>query len=283
MATTFDSTRLEADPMVPRPMRIFRRWDETHDTFSIELDPGPDGFSFEAGQFNMLYAFGVGEVAISISGDPAKPETLTHTIRGVGAVTKALRALRPGETIGVRGPYGVGWPMREAEAKDVILVAGGIGLAPLRPALYHLLNHRDRYQGVVLTSGFRSPGDILYEDEIRDWRSRFDLEIELTVDNADPRWRGAVGVVTKLIPRMPFDPYKSVAMVCGPEIMMRFTVAALEKRGVERSAIYVSMERNMKCAIGLCGHCQFGPAFVCKDGPVFAFDSIGHLLTIEEV
>lgn len=283
MATTLDNSRLETDPMVPRPMRISRRWDDTHDTFSIELDPGPRGFPFEAGQFNMLYAFGVGEVAISISGDPAKPETLTHTIRGVGAVTQALRALRPGETIGVRGPYGVGWPMREGETKDVILVAGGIGLAPLRPALYHLLNHRDRYQGVVLTSGFRSPSDILYEDEIREWRSRFDLEIELTVDNADPRWRGAVGVVTKLIPRMPFDPYKAVAMVCGPEIMMRFTVAALEKRGVERSAIFVSMERNMKCAIGFCGHCQLGPSFICKDGPVFAYDSIGHLLTIEEV
>lgn len=283
MATTAELTTLAVDPMVPRPLRVVRRWVNTNDTFTIELDPGPDGFPFVPGQFNMLYAFGVGEVPISISGDPTTPATLIHTVRVVGAVTSALRALHPGDSVGVRGPFGSGWPIDQALGQDVVIIAGGIGLAPLRSAIYHFLANRSAYGQVSVGIGFRSPAELLFEDELRDWRSRFDLEIEVTVDTATESWHGQVGVVTKLIPRLPFDPARTVAMVCGPEIMMRFTVEALAKRGLPDSALYLSIERNMKCGLGYCGHCQFGPTFVCKDGPVFRYDTIEHLVRGKEI
>lgn len=283
MAITAEPFMTPVDAMVPRSLRVVRRWAETTDTFSLALDAGPDGFTFEPGQFNMVYAFGVGEVAISISGNPAATDTIVHTIRRVGAVTRALGDLNEGDHVGVRGPFGVGWPLAAAHGRDVVLVGGGIGLAPLRSAVYHVLEQRDRYQGFVLNVGFRSPAEVLYENELRTWRSRFDLEVELTVDSADEAWRGPVGVVTKLIPRMPFDPAETVAMICGPEIMMRFTVDALQQRGLNASDIHLSMERNMKCAVGLCGHCQFGPSFVCTDGPVYRYDTIEALLRTEEV
>ncbi|MDH3606590.1 MAG: Ni/Fe hydrogenase subunit gamma, partial [Acidimicrobiia bacterium] len=178
MATTAEPATIQVDPMVPRPMRILRRWAETDDTFTMELDPGPDGYPFVPGQFNMLYAFGVGEVAISISGDPTTPSTLIHTVRAVGAVTSALRDLEPGDSVGVRGPFGVGWPVDEAIGQDVVIIAGGIGLAPLRPAIYHVLGNRARYGQISVGIGFRSPAEMIFEEELREWRSRFDLEIE---------------------------------------------------------------------------------------------------------
>jgi NAD(P)H-flavin reductase len=231
----------------------------------------------------MLYVFGVGEVPISISGDPDRPENLMHTTRAVGTVTKAMAELQKGDVIGIRGPYGTSWPVDRAEGYDVVFVAGGIGLAPLRPALYHVLAHRDRYGKVVLLYGTRSPDDILYRSELEQWRSRFDLEVHVTVDYADATWRGNVGVVTSLIPKAPFDPLHSMAMICGPEVMMRFTAIELLKRGIEHEHIYLTMERNMKCAIGFCGHCQFGQHFVCRDGPVFSYARIGHMLSQWEV
>jgi NAD(P)H-flavin reductase len=258
-------------------------WDNTDDTFTVELDPGPAGFSFRPGQFNMLYLFGVGEVPISMSGDPAVPSRVLHTIRGVGPVTTAMRDLVEGDLVGVRGPFGTPWPVGLASSRDVVFVAGGIGLAPLRPALYHVLEHRDEYERVSLLYGVRSPGDLLYEDELAEWRARFDMAVRVTVDTADRRWRGSVGVVTKLVPRAPFDPHDTVAFICGPEIMMRFAAEELVKRGVRTGRIYLSMERNMKCGIGLCGHCQFGKDFVCKDGPVFTYEAVHSRLDIREV
>lgn len=281
MATTADL--LSMDPMVPRPMQITRRWTNTDDTFTIELDPGPAGFSFAPGQFNMLYAFGVGEVAISISGDPGDGSSLTHTVRAVGAVTSAIRSLEPGDPIGIRGPFGIGWPLEAALGHDVVIVAGGIGLAPLRPSIYHLLTHRKDYGQISIGLGFRTPADMLYPDQLHEWRGRFDTECEVTVDSADTRWHGQVGVVTKLIPRLPFEPETAIAMVCGPEIMMRFAVQALARRGLGPASIYLSMERNMKCAVGYCGHCQLGPSFVCTDGPVFRYDAVEPLVRIEEI
>lgn len=173
--------------------------------------------------------------------------------------------------------------MGQAAGHDIVFVAGGIGLAPLRPAIYHVLGHRDQYGRVVLVYGARSPRDLLYENELMEWRGRFDLEIAVTVDTADRSWRGSVGVVTNLIPRAPFDPLDSVAFVCGPEVMMIFAGEALEKRGVRSSRIHLSMERNMKCGVGLCGHCQFGKDFVCKDGPVFTLEQIRPRLDVREV
>jgi NAD(P)H-flavin reductase len=271
------------NPMQPVWCRVVERRQENDDTFTLTLTPpgGTDGFA--AGQFNMLYLFGVGEIPISISGDPAESDTLVHTTRRVGTVTRAMGKLKTGDMLGVRGPFGAAWPIEEARGRDVLLVAGGIGLAPLRPALYQLLARRDDFGRIVLLYGARTPEDLLYRPELEQWRGRFDLEIFVTVDRATGDWHGNVGVVTTLIPHAPFNPGTSVAMVCGPEVMMRFTVQALRKRGVNADRIYLSLERNMKCAVGACGHCQFGPFFICRDGPVFRYDRVEPFLGIWEV
>lgn len=286
METTPETTPPPADdPMLPVPYRVQRLRQDTYDTFTLELQPanGSPGFRFNAGQFNMLYMFGIGEVPISISGDPGNVKALVHTTRAVGTVTKAMRKLKNGSVLGVRGPFGTHWPVEEAVGNDVVIVAGGIGLAPLRPALYALLANRDKYGKVVLLYGTRTPSDILFRRELENWRSRLDLEVYVTVDRATGNWRGNVGVVTTLIPKAPFDPRNAVAMVCGPEIMMRFTMLELQKRGVAIENIFLSMERNMKCAVGFCGHCQFGPTFICKDGPVFRYDHIKELFAQREI
>jgi NAD(P)H-flavin reductase len=270
--------------MQPVPFVVERTQRETADTFTLELLPQGGGrFPFEPGQFNMLYVFGTGEVPISISGDPAFPQRLVHTTRVVGAVTKGMGALKRGDALGVRGPFGTGWPVEEAEGCDVVVVAGGIGLAPLRPALYEILAHRERYGRVVLLDGARTPDDILYRKQLHDWRGDFDLDVHVTVDRATSAWRGNVGVVTTLIPRVPFDPYHTVAMVCGPETMMRFTVLELERRGVPAAKVWLSLERNMKCGVGLCGHCQCGPKFICRDGAVFPCEDVWDLMSRREL
>ena len=273
------------DPMLPQRYRIQQVRREIPDTFTLELEPedGGDIPQFATGQFNMLYVFGVGEIPISISGDPAKRRPLVHTTRAVGTVSKAMRDLKPGDVIGIRGPFGSSWPIKQAEGKDIVIAAGGIGLAPLRSVMYHIISSREKYGKAVLLYGARTPADILYRRELELWRAHFDLEVYVTVDRATGSWRGSVGVVTRLIPRAPFDPRNTVALVCGPEIMMRFTTAELDKRGVAQENIYVSMERNMKCAIGMCGHCQYGPNFVCKDGPVFPYSQIQGWLTKWEI
>ncbi|MCB1487767.1 MAG: FAD/NAD(P)-binding protein [Bauldia sp.] len=272
------------DPMVPHVARVTSRRQDTADVFTLELDLGSAGLvPFTPGQFNMLTVFGVGESAISVSGDPAADGGIIHTIRAVGSVSRALTELEEGASLGVRGPFGVGWPMAELEGKDVLVIAGGIGLAPLRPVIYRLLGDRDRYDRVSILYGTRSPDDILYLDELEAWRSRLDVHLEVTVDHASDGWRGDVGVVTTLLPRAAIDPERTVALLCGPEIMMRFGVQALTAAGLPESSIWVSMERNMKCAIGLCGHCQFSPVFICRDGPVFRYDRIQSLLALKEI
>jgi NAD(P)H-flavin reductase len=276
---------IETHPIVPEPWRIQRVRGETRDTFTVEMQPanGRRELPFAPGQFNMLYLFGVGEVPISISGDPGRAEKIVHTTRAVGTVTEAMARVRRGDVLGLRGPFGKGWPLDEFEGSDIVLVAGGIGLAPLRPALYRVLARRGEYGRVALLYGARTPSDILYLKELEEWRSRFDLEVQATVDRAERGWRGNVGVVTQLISRATFDASSAVAMVCGPEIMMRFSVAELARRGVPAASIFISMERNMKCALGFCGHCQFGPTFICKDGPVFRYDRVEPFLRLREV
>lgn len=272
-------------PMLPELWRIQSRRRETYDTFTVDLRRTGDAAPFEylPGQFNMMYVFGVGEVPISISGNAATTDVVTHTVREVGAVTRAMSELKPGQLIGVRGPFGTPWPVEEAGGKDVVIAAGGIGLAPLRPAIYHLLAHRERYGRIAVLYGARTPRDMLYVSELEEWRARFDLEVAVTVDSAQDDWRGNVGVVTTLIPPARFDAGNTVAMICGPEIMMRFVVLELEKRGLDQAGIYISMERNMKCAVGYCGHCQFGPTFICKDGAVFPYSRLAWLLGKREV
>jgi NAD(P)H-flavin reductase len=274
-----------SDPMLPQPYTVQRLSKEMRDTYTLELAPadGTGAPPFAAGQCNMLYVFGVGEVPISMSGDPTQPQPLVHTVRAVGAVTRAICSLKRGAVLGVRGPFGSAWPTAAAVGHDIVLVAGGLGLAPLRPVLYHVLAHRQEYGQVVLLYGARTPEELLYRRQLEHWRARFDMEVLVTVDRATEAWQGSVGVVTKLIARAPFDPPETVAMLCGPEVMMRFTIMALQQRGVAEDHIFVSMERNMKCAIGLCGHCQFGPTFVCKDGPVLPYDRIKPWFGTREV
>lgn len=273
------------NPMLPQLFQIRSRKQETNDTFTLELEPIEPGIEFEffPGQFNMIYVFGVGEVPISISGDPNKKNRIVHTVRIVGTVTKAMGRLRKGDVLGIRGPFGTSWPVDRCEGCDVVIVAGGIGLAPLRPAIYYILSNRGKYNRVILLYGARTPGDILYKNEIEKWKARFDFEVYVTVDRGTSEWKGNVGVVTTLIPRAPFDPSNAIAFVCGPEVMMRFTAIELIKRGVKENNIFLSMERNMKCGIGLCGHCQFGPVFICKDGPVFSYNQIKDLILKREI
>jgi NAD(P)H-flavin reductase len=273
-----------AGVMVPRMMRIERVTRELPDTVTFELDAGAaGGFRFAPGQFNMLYVFGTGEVPISISGDPAAPGVLVHTVRSVGSVTRPLCEMKRGDVMGVRGPFGTAWPVDEARGKDVIIVAGGLGLAPLRPAIVHVLANRAAYGRVTVLYGARTPADILFREELSAWRGRFDCELEVTVDRAGTDFRGHVGVVPALLDRVAIDGEHTVAMVCGPEIMMRFSARALLAKGVPEAGVWLSIERSMKCGVGLCGHCQFGPTFACKDGPVMRYDRIARLLTVREL
>ncbi len=273
-----------ADPFVPQVYRIEAVRRELSDTVTLELRPlAGQRPAYQPGQFNMLYVFGVGEVAISMSGDRTRDTVFVHTARDVGAVSGAIAKLEPGATVGLRGPFGTSWPVAAAVGSDVILVAGGLGIAPLRPAIYEILAKRGQYGRVVILFGSRNPTDMLYRHELEEWRRRLDVEIEVTVDHADADWRGNVGVVPALVPRFVFDPDETFALVCGPEVMMRFTASALRHAGVPPDRIYLSMERNMKCAIGLCGHCQFGSAFICKDGPVVRYDRIASIFAMREI
>jgi NAD(P)H-flavin reductase len=267
---------------VPTPMRVSSVVRELDDVFTLTFAVPGGGFGFDPGQFNMLYVHPVGEVPISISGDPAEPERLVHTIRSVGAVTDAMGTLEAGSVLGVRGPYGTAWPLAEVRGRDVLIIAGGLGLAPLRAAILHVLAHRADYGRVTILFGARSPSQLLYRDDLARWRGRFDCRLEAIVDRSEIDWFGNVGVITKLVADVPLGP-DVAAFVCGPEIMMRFVVRELERRGLPPSSIWLAMERNMKCGVGLCGHCQFGPFFVCKDGPVCRFDRIAPLFSVREV
>ena len=262
------------DPMLPHLCRIVEQRQDHADTFTLTMQPVDGASAFAPGQFNMLYVFGVGEIPISVSGDPTVQNRLVHTTRSVGTVTSVMSELHDGDMLGVRGPFGNQWPVEAARGHDVVLIAGGIGLAPLRPALYELLNNRGDYGKIVLLYGARTQEEILYREELEQWRARFDMEVYVTVDRATGDWHGNVGVVTTLVSRAPFAPDETVAMICGPEVMMRFTVQALQKRGLPVERTYVSMERNMKCGVGICGRCQYGPFFICRDGPVFRFDHV---------
>ncbi len=273
--------------MVPAPYRVVRRRRETHDTWTLALEPGDSGplEPFAPGQFAMLYAFGAGEAPISVSALEDGHGLLVHTIRAVGAVTTALCGARPGDVVGVRGPFGTTWPLKEAEGSDLVIIAGGIGLAPLRPVVRAVMERRQRYGDVVVLYGGRSPRELLFRPELERWRGRLDVDIDVrvTVDAAGADWRGRVGVVTKLLRRARFAPDEAVAMLCGPEVMNRFAAAALLERGVARDRVWLSTERSMKCAVGHCGHCQLGPVFVCKDGPVFRYDRIERFLAVRRL
>ncbi len=267
------------------PYRVRQKRSESSDTVTLTL-ASADGSpmpAFKPGQFNMIYAYGVGEAPISISGDPEVPDVLVHTVRAVGPVSKAICAAGKGDVLALRGPFGTDWPIDEAKDRDVVIVAGGIGLAPLRPAVYQVVHHRNKFRRAVLFYGARTPDDLIFRRDLENWRKRFDLHVYVTVDRGDAAWRGYVGVVTTLIHRAPFDPPSTTAFVCGPEVMIRFSALELRRSGVPSERMHVSLERNMKCGCGFCGHCQAGPFFVCRDGPVFSYDRVYDIMATREL
>jgi NAD(P)H-flavin reductase len=276
-----------AAPMAPVMARIVEKSVESANTATYKLqltDPHvASAYAFLPGQFNMVYLFGVGEAAISISSDPDDHALLAHTIRHVGSVTFAINKLAIGDTVGVRGPFGSCWPLAACRGRDILMVAGGIGLAPLRPAIYQLLKHRADYGRLILLYGVRAPADMIFKQEVEEWTQRRDLQVLATVDYPDGKWSGPVGVVTSLLRRVRVDAARTSVFVCGPRVMNRAAAHAFLSHHVPEEHVFVSLERNMRCGIGQCGHCQYGPKFVCRDGPVFSYASIRDLFGKEEI
>jgi NAD(P)H-flavin reductase len=271
--------------LVPQPYRVSASARETADTWTLELTPRRgERLGYEPGQFTMLYAFGAGEVPISVSGDADGGDELVQTIRAVGSVTRALCRLEPGAEVGVRGPFGRGWPLPgPGQEADIVIVAGGVGLAPLRPAIYRVLAERPRFGRATLLYGGRVPDQLLFAAELERWDRGEELDLEVTVDAAPAGWSGQVGMVPALIERLELDAERTTALVCGPEIMMTRCAEALLERGLAAERVFVSMERNMRCAVGHCGHCQWGGEFICRDGPVLAWDRVAPRIGVREL
>jgi len=265
---------------VPVPHRVVARRAETADTVTLRFEPvGPALPDFLPGQFAMVHSFGRGEIPVSVSSVQATGG-LAHTVRSVGAVSDGLCGTRVGDVLGIRGPYGTGWELERARGRDVVIVSGGIGLAPLRPLILGALADPTAYGRVNVLVGARTPGDLIAREEVAGWTTAY---TGVTVDRPGPHWRGDVGVVTQLLGRATFDPGSAWAFVCGPEPMIRATARDLAHRGVPPERIRVSLERNMRCATGHCGHCQLGPLLVCRDGPVVGWDQAQPLLSVREL
>jgi NAD(P)H-flavin reductase len=260
---------------------------ETSNTTTFEMEIVDETlrarFGFLPGQFNMLYVFGVGETAISISSDPENTATIAHTIRHVGSVTFAVNNLQAGDTLGLRGPFGSNWPLDQCRGRDVLLVTGGIGIAPLRPAIYQLLKHRNDYGRLILLFGTRAEQDMVFRSEVQQWTERKDFQVMTTVDYPDTDWTGPVGVVTNLLRRVRLDAARTSVFVCGPRVMNRAAAHSFLSHHVPEEHIFVSLERNMQCGVGRCGHCQYGPKFVCKDGPIFSYAEVREFFGKAEV
>jgi anaerobic sulfite reductase subunit B len=275
MATAAPELPPSPGAMVPRSFGVRDRRRETADTWTLTLEPVSGGApSVAPGQFMMVYVFGVGEVPISVSGHGAP---IVLTVRAVGAVTEAICASDPGTVLGLRGPFGTDWPIDGATGGDVVVVAGGIGLAPLRPVVLRAHERRTEFGEIVLLYGARKPADLLYPEQLEQWGA------SVTVDAAEAGWGGRVGVVPKLIPAARFRAATAHAFVCGPELMMRYTVQALLERGVAPERIHLSLERNMQCGVGHCGHCQLGPTLICRDGPVYRYVDAAPWLEVREL
>jgi NAD(P)H-flavin reductase len=271
--------------MTPVPYRVRSRVAENRDSATLCLEPVRDPLPTpQPGEFMMLYAFGIGEIAISVSGDPTVTDgTITHTIRSVGAVSRALHDAQPETVIGVRGPFGTSWGLADAAGRDLVIVAGGVGLAPLRPVVLGALADRDRYGRVALIAGARSRDDFLFGDELADWARGGSIDVHVTVDVPVQGWPGEVGFVTEPLRRLPLRPHRTTAFLCGPEVMMRNGANELLRKGMTASDIRLSLERNMQCGIGWCGHCQLGPLLLCRDGPVVGYDAAEPLLRVKEL
>lgn len=277
--------RANPAPMLPTPYRVVQRQVETHDSVTLCLEPvGEQLPQFQPGQFTMLYAHGIGEIPVSISGEPSVQDgSLLQTIRAVGAVSRALHDARPGAVVGVRGPFGTTWDLESAEEHDLLIVAGGIGLAPLRPVVLGALAQRQRYGRIMVIAGARGPGEFLFRAQLSSWAARDDLDVTLTVDQPAHGWTGRVGFVTEPVAGLRLDPFRTIAFLCGPEPMMRICAHVLLRHGLPGEHIRLSLERNMQCGIGQCGHCQLGPLLICRDGPIADYATVADLLTVREL
>jgi NAD(P)H-flavin reductase len=283
-AAGFTRPQTSGSPLMPRPFRVLATQKETADTTTLTIEPA-DGVPlvFAAGQFTMLGTFGGAEAPISVTSSPVAGP-MEQTIRDMGGVTHDLTTAEPGDMLTVRGPYGTGWNITDGAGGDLVFVAGGIGLAPLRSALLEALANRAAYRRVVLLYGARTPAEQVFRDDLARWaRGDGGIALDVTVDRADRGWTGPAGLVTDLIPGAGFDPARTLALVCGPEVMMRFVAVALIDAGVPAGRIRISLERNMKCGIGLCGHCQLRELFICTDGPVLPYDRVAGLMTVREL
>lgn len=271
--------------MAPVPYRVRARVVESPDSATLTLAPVDETLRTpQPGEFMMLYAFGVGEVAISVSGDPAVTDgSITHTIRAVGAVSRALHDAGPGTVVGVRGPFGTTWGLDEAAGRDLVMVAGGVGLCPLRPAVLGALAQRVRYGKIMLVVGARSRADFVFAAQLKQWAEEPQIEMHLIVDAATPGWTGEVGLVTAPLSRLELNADRTTAFLCGPEPMLRSGADVLLAKGLAAQHIRVSLERNMQCGVGWCGHCQLGPLLLCRDGPVVGYDIAGPLLRVKEL
>lgn len=271
--------------MTPVPYRVLRRIQENRDSATLHLEPMSDPLPApKPGEFMMMYAFGVGEIAISVSGVPTGGDaTLAHTVRSVGAVSRALHDAQPGSMIGMRGPFGTDWGLAEATGRDLVIVAGGVGLAPLRPVVVGALANRNRYGRLTLIAGARSREDFLFDAELKAWTGESAIDVHLTVDVPVQGWPGEVGFVTEPLRRLSLRPERTTAFLCGPELMMRNGAIELLRKGLTATDIRVSLERNMQCGVGWCGHCQLGPLLLCRDGPVVGYDVAEPLLRTKEL
>jgi anaerobic sulfite reductase subunit B len=288
------------EPMTPVPYLVVSRHQENADTVTLDLAPrGQPLPPYLPGQFSMVYAFGVGEVPISVSGVGPQPDRLSHTVRAVGKVTEALCDARPGDELLLRGPYGNDWSLGGSRApqgdgweaenattlgtgpgEDLVVVAGGVGLSPLRPVVLTALSEPGHYGWLTVLAGARSPQELVHRDDLARWHALG--EALVTVDDPGRSWVGPIGQVTALLPAAVFRPERTTAFVCGPEPMMCAVASALIGRGVAPDRIRVSLERNMRCAVGWCGHCQLGPVLLCRDGPVLTWDRAAELLSVPE-
>lgn len=273
------------DPYLPMTAEVAERLVEAADIVTLRLrltDPGHRAtYRFAPGQFNMLYLPGVGEVPISISSDPQQTELIDHTIRAVGRVTEGLVRLQAGERLGLRGPYGIGWPMEHAKGRNILIVTGGLGCAPTASVVQYAHARRNQYGKISVCHGVRRPDDLIYGSRFESWCTAPDTVCMFAAQEAGPGWKGRTGLVTQLLDDLPPDASDGMTMMCGPEPMMRAVAEELLRRGRPIGDIYVSMERSMQCGIGHCGHCQYGKEFVCKDGPVFPYERVRRLISVK--
>lgn len=272
------------DPYLPREAKILEITHETNSIFTLQLafsDAHVHAlYAFQPGQFNMVYLYGVGEVAISIVSDPDDKSQLSHTIRAVGRVTKAMQQLKTGDFIGLRGPFGRGWPLHQAHGKDIIILTGGLGCAPTVSIINYILNRRSHFGSMKILQGVKHSDDFIFRKHYETWKNSPNTEVHIAADAAGPKWPWAIGYVTDMIKPLSLNPDKTLVMMCGPEMMMRNAITVLTQKGIAEGDIYLSMERNMECGIGQCGHCQYGGYFICKDGPVFAYPQIKDLFNV---